>query len=121
MTDEPEPEQPFEPEATFEVPAAEGVVTEGFGDEIVASAYPGESIVHRIAHPDPLGELKDAAKWGYHKLIPEKPDEPEPEPGGIVIDLPPSEEEVTMRSTWVEHDDPPPPPPPHEPPAGHGR
>lgn len=119
MTDELEPEQPIELEQPPEELGAEGLAAEGFGEEIASSAYPGESIVHRIAHPDPLGELKDAAKWGYHKLIPEKPDEPEP--GGIVIDLPPSEEETTMRSTWVEHDDPPPPPPAPEPPAGHGR
>src|SRR5664279_2402824 len=98
MTDELEPELTMDPEQPSEEPGAEGLAAEGFGDEIASSAYPGESIVHRIAHPDPLGELKDAAKWGYHKLIPEKPDEPEPEPGGVVIDLPPSEEEVTMRS-----------------------
>ena len=109
MTDE------LDQEPTLETPASEDLAgAEGFGDSLVASAYPGESIVHRITHPDPLGELKDAAKWGYHKIIPERPEhEPEPEPGGIVIDIP-MEEEVTMRSTWVEHDDPPPPPPPDE-------
>jgi hypothetical protein len=96
----------FGQEPTLEEPAAEG-----FGDEMVASAYPGESIVHRITHFDPLDELKDAAKWGYHKVVPERHEEPdEPAPGGIVIDIP-SHEEVAMRSTWVEHDDPPPPDP----------
>jgi hypothetical protein len=52
-----------------------------------------------------------AVGWVWDKVTGLK-DKP-PEPGGINIDIE-DHEEVTMRSTWVEHEDPPPPPPPAE-------
>ena len=107
MTDELE-QAPAEEQPTGEVPADEFVGGEvsGFNsaDSAMAASIPTLDDVN-------LKNAKKAGEWVWDHTFGERHKQVEPE--GINIEYE-DEEEVTMRSTWVEHDDPPPPPPPDE-------
>ena len=111
MTDELDQTAIGEPELG-ETPGEE---TSGFAsaDSSIAAGIPSLDDIN-------LKNAKKAAGWVWdHTLGHDDDDKPvEPEPAAPILDIP-SEEEVTMSYTWVEHDDPPPPPP--EPEKGKGR